>query len=183
MPAIAGFQAPGVIGALELAVAQATKHLHFAHAQHDQVGVAVSVDIDRVRTNGIRQFQSRALFEQFDRAALRAFVAVKLGAIDTRRHVNLGQTVAITVEGGDTAADHEFALAFKPALETRRVGFFDETRDGRLRRLAGRWRAGRSRPRHGLALRLQGKSAQQCQQQAEPGRHPSARGLNQAASL
>ena len=133
MPAIAALEAPGLVGAFELAGAQAAKHLHFADAQHHQVGVAVTININRVGADGIRQLQARAFFEQLDRPALGAFVAVKLGAVYPGSDIHLGQAVAVAIESGDTAADHEFPFAFKAALQAGGIGFFDEAGNRRRR--------------------------------------------------
>ena len=131
MPGIAGFDLPGLIGALEFAAAQAAKDLHFAHAQHHEVGVAVAVNVQRVGANGIGQLQARALFLQFERSAAGAAVAVKLGLVDAGRNVDLGQAVAVAVKRGHAATNHEFILTLKPALQSCCIRFFNKTGDGR----------------------------------------------------
>ena len=128
MPAVAAAQAPGVAGASELALAQALKHLYLADAQHHQVGMAVAVDIERVRRDGIGQLEAGTFFHELDRPAARTAVAIELGLVDTTRHVHLGQAVAVAVKARHAAADHELGLAFEAHLQPGRISFFDEAR-------------------------------------------------------
>ena len=138
VPGIACDDVPSGVGALKLASPQAAKHLHLAHTQHHQIGLAVAIDVQRISAVGIGQLQAAALFQKFDGAAARAFVAVKLGTVDACRHVDFGQPIAIAIKRRNPAADQELAFAFKATLKPRGIGFFNEAGHGGCLRLGAR---------------------------------------------
>ena len=129
MPGVAGDDVPSGVGALKFASPQAAKYLHLAHAQHHQIGVAVAVDVQRIRAVGIGQLKPAALLHELYGTTARAFIAIELGTVHAGRHINFGQAVTIAIEGGHTTAHQKFALAFEPALKSRGIGFFNKARN------------------------------------------------------
>ena len=168
MPAVAGANVPGLVGALKLALPQPFVDLHLAHAQHHQISLAIAIHIEGVGTHGIGELQARAVFLQLKCAAPRAAVAVKLGFVDPGSHIHLGQSISIAIEGGHTAAHHVFAFAFKAALQAGGVGLF-------LKAGRGWQRAGH---RH---LSPSGRATQERQPQARAGQ--KREGKSHAANL
>ena len=158
VPIVARRDIPAFIGALELAATQAAKDLVFAHAQHDEIHLAVAVNVQRIGAGGVGQLQARALLLQFEGAAARAAVAVELGFVDATRDIDFGQAIVIAVEHGHAAADHEFVFAFKAALQAGRLAFLNKTRN--------RWACCRVTPARRRAVQQQN-----CQQHARTVAH------------
>ena len=130
-PGVAAVERPGCVGAFEPTPTQTAEKDVFAVAQHDQVDVAVAIDVDRVGAVHVVEICYRiGQPGELQRAADRTVVAEERGWTAPAGDVEVGFAVVVAVEGGDAAAHGE-----------RRVAVVDVVNPGRRR----------SRPRSGVA--------------------------------
>jgi hypothetical protein len=127
VPAVAGLQPPGVVGAIEPALALPAIHLHLAHPQHHQIDDPVAVDVQRIGADGVGGFQTRAVFLQLQRLSALAAVAVELCLADAGGHIQVGQPVVVAVEGRHATTDDVLLFALETALQAGALGFLSKT--------------------------------------------------------
>ena len=128
-PAISAIEAPGLVGALECAVAAAPQQHVFSPPEDHQVHDVVAVDVDRVCPGDERQVGGPS-FDAGERecASDRAPVAIQARGLGAPGEVQVGPAVGIAVEDGHAAADEELPLALVAVVDAVCGGFLDEAR-------------------------------------------------------
>src|SRR5262249_41665052 len=117
-PGLAAFEAPGLVGALEAAIAEPAEHHVAADPEHDQVGSAVAVDAERIGAGDVVQLEPRVgNAGKAQRSADRALVAIEAGLGTAAGDVEIGQSVAVAVEGRHAAADEIFPAALVAGVD------------------------------------------------------------------
>ena len=129
-PGIAAIEIPCFVGALETAPPEATHHDVFANAQQHHIGIAVAVDVERVRARHLVQFEPAGLRLEPQRPGSRAGIAVEFGGRSAAGKQHVVEAVGIAVERGDATADHVFPLPGVDAVYAGAGGLLDETGDG-----------------------------------------------------
>ena len=132
-PLVAPIEAPGLVRALEAAVAEAAQEEVLAHAQDREVGQPIAIDVERVGTRGPPNVRRGVLDPaERDRPGGRALVMPQRGRIRAAREPELGATVIVTVEDGDAAAHEVLPLAVVDVRDAARRGHLGEAGDDRV---------------------------------------------------
>ncbi len=140
-PAVAAVEAPGLVRALEAAVAEAAHHEVFAHPQQREVGEAVAIDIERIGAGDRLNLQHSGQRLEAQRAAGDGGVAVEPGGRGATGEEEVGETVRVAVEHRRAAADHVFPVALIGGGDAA-GGFFLEDRHDRIGADGGRGEEG-----------------------------------------
>ena len=119
-----------LVGPLEAAVAEPAQDDVLADAQHDEVDVAVAVDVERVGAGDRGQVgDGRRQRREAQRAADRAVVAVQRRRLAAAGEEQLAAPVVVAVERRHAAADEVLEVAVVAVVDAAGVG--DEARCAR----------------------------------------------------
>ena len=136
-PRVAPVEAQRLVGPLEATVAQSAKDHVLADAQHDEVGVAVTVHVERVCPGDVGQVRDGVgPGTEAQRAAGRALVAVERCRLGAPGEVEVGTRVVVAVERRHPAADEEGELPVVAVLDAGGRRLLHEA--GRIERRGGR---------------------------------------------
>ena len=118
-----------MVGEGERAVRAALEQEVAADPEHEQIHVAVAVDVERIGADDIgEQFRIGAdverLLLEFERAAGLGFVDEESRRILAARQEHRGKARAVAIERRPAAADEELPRAVVDAVEARRFRLF-----------------------------------------------------------
>ena len=131
-PGVAAVDAERLVGALEPAVAEPAQHDVLADPQHDEIGVAVSVDVERIAAGDGGQIGHRGWeLREPQRAAELTVVVVQRSRFAAAGEEQVAAPIVVAVEGGDTAADEVLEVAGVAMVDG--AGLLDEPRRGERR--------------------------------------------------
>ena len=165
-PGASAIEGEGAVGLREAAIRPALQDDVLADAQHDEVAVAVIVDVERIEAGHLVARlvgQGVGLFLETQLAADGAAVDIEARLRRAAGDGEVGQAVAIAVEGGRAAADEIFPRAGILVVDAGGERLLDH--DRHVHRQFGR--CFRSVAGTGIVLRVERRDARQACQKDE----------------